>query len=95
MDSEIINVKLPNRFHVGPKTALAILVFIGTTGVTAFWQYSDARNTITFLPRNEYEKNRTFDQTLAEKDRQIILEKLEEIKRVQHEMKQLLKERNI
>lgn len=35
------------------KTALAILIFIGAAGVTAFWKYSDSHNKEIFLSKEE------------------------------------------
>lgn len=56
-DSEALNVRFPNKIKLGIKEALAIFLFIGATGVTAFWLYSDRHNDERYVPQAVYEKD--------------------------------------
>jgi len=78
--SDIIAVKVPKRFQLTVTQAFTILLFIGSTGVTAFWLYSDKHNTDLFVPRTEYAK-----------DQKAVDEKLDKIDRNQEEMQKDIK----
>ena len=61
----MIDVRVPQKFQFGLKSAVTVVLAVGTVGVTAFWKISDERNDIRYVPRREYEqKQQALEQTL-------------------------------
>lgn len=93
---EGIDFKLPSKIHIGPKEALAILVAIGSLGVTIFWTYSDSRNANLFVSSAVYKKDTEQFKETYNKDMASLVKVMDEIKAaqvvMQKDVKDILKE---
>jgi len=56
-----------SKYEITPKVALLALSLLGTSGVTAFWLYSDRHNDERYVSRVVYERDqKNFDKKLDE-----------------------------
>jgi hypothetical protein len=78
---DAVNFKFPNKFRIGVKEAMVLVIAIGGVGITGFWLYSDRHNDERYVAQNVYDK-----------DQRSISEKLDKMDKNQEEMQKDIKE---